>query len=112
MYKYYLRFVFTITGRREAGGLTKIQYFSGMTTFKITVDDERAEQHKKLLEDVSYSESIQEDDPAANIINEPEHTYERRKKIPAKIGSQELFKGIKDPSEWQREVRKEWEGDL
>ena len=82
-----------------------------MTTFKVVVEDEQAGLLKKLLEQVSFVKSIEE----ASIDNEhqeTESTLERIKKIQQDIGNKTLFKDIKDPVEWQREIRKEWDRDL
>ena len=83
-----------------------------MTTFKVVVEDEQAGLLKKLLEQVSFVKSIEED---GIVINEPqktESTYERVKKLLDEAKGKNLFKDIEDPSEWQRELRKEWDRDF
>jgi len=84
-----------------------------MTTLKVIVADENADSLKRLLREIPYVKSIEDADQAsAKELNEPETPYERIKKIQQEIGDKELFKGIKDPSEWQREIRKEWDRDF
>ena len=84
-----------------------------MTTFKIVVEDEKAEQLEQLLHGVAFVKSIEkEDDTVVNELREPETPYEKLIKIQQEIGNKELFKDIKDPSEWQREIRKEWDRDF
>ena len=84
-----------------------------MTTFKVVVEDEQAGLLKKLLQEVSFVKSVEEEQPAiTNELREPETPYERIKKIQEEIGDKELFKDIKDPVEWQREIRKEWDRDF
>jgi hypothetical protein len=84
-----------------------------MTTFIVTVEDEQADKLKKLLQDTSFVKSIEEEQPSvSDKVEEPETPYERLKKIQQEIGDKELFKEIKDPSEWQREIRKEWDRDF
>jgi len=84
-----------------------------MTTFKVTVEDEQADELKKLLQDVSFVKSIEEEHtPIANILEEPESPYTRIKKILDSAKGKDLFKEIGDPSEWQRQIRKEWDRDF
>ena len=84
-----------------------------MTTLKVIVADENADSLKRLLREIPYVKSIEDADTvSATEFNEPETAYERIKKIQQEIGDKELFKDIKDPSEWQRQIRKEWDRDL
>ena len=84
-----------------------------MTTLKVIVADENADSLKRLLWEIPYVKSIEDADQAsASELNEPETAYERIKKIQQEIGDKELFKDIKDPSEWQRQIRKEWDRDF
>lgn len=84
-----------------------------MTTLKVIVADENADSLKRSLREMPYVKSIEDTDPASAIeLNEPETAYERIKKIQQEIGDKELFKDIKDPSEWQRKIRKEWDRDF
>ena len=83
-----------------------------MTTFKVVVEDDQAELLKKLLQQVSFVKSIEEAAMADNGHEESESTLERIKKIQQEIGNKNLFKDIKDPVEWQREIRKEWDRDF
>lgn len=84
-----------------------------MTTFKVVVEDEQAGLLKKLLQEVSFVKSVEEDTAVVtNKFQEPELHYERIKKILEDAKGKNLFKDIKDPSEWQREIRKEWDRDF
>lgn len=83
-----------------------------MITLKITVEDEQAEMLKKLLQQVSFVKKVEEEHLDSTQLSEPETPYERIKKIQQEIGDKQLFKGIKDPSELQREIRKEWDRDF
>jgi len=84
-----------------------------MTTFKVTVEDEKAAQLKELLQGVTFIKSIKEEETSANNeLREPETNYKRLKEIIESAKGKDLFKDIEDPSEWQRQIRKEWERDL
>jgi ABC-type phosphate transport system auxiliary subunit len=83
-----------------------------MVTLKVTVEDEQADALKKLLGEVTFVKSIEEEHLTNNDIKEPETPYQRLKRIQLEIGNKELFKDIKDPSEWQREIRREWDRDF
>ncbi len=80
-----------------------------MVTLKETVEDEQAEALKQLLSEVFVKTIEQEQE--ANLLKEPETPYKRIKKILDAAEGKNLFDDIKDPSEWQRKVRKEWERD-
>lgn len=82
-----------------------------MVTLKVTVEDEQAEALKKLLTEMSFVKTI-EQEQGINEVKEPETAYERLVKIQKAIGDKKLFVDIKDPSEWQREIRKEWDCDF
>lgn len=81
-----------------------------MTTFKIMVDDEHADLLRKFLQGISFVKSIDEEHQA-NIID-TESTVYKITKIMDEAKGKELFKNIEDPSEWQREIRKEWDRDF
>ena len=84
-----------------------------MTTFRVVVEDEQAGLLKKLLQEVSFVKSVEEEPlKTTAVLQEPESAYEKLKKIQQEIGDKELFKDIKDPVEWQREMRKEWDRDF
>jgi hypothetical protein len=84
-----------------------------MTTFKVTVEDEQADQLKELLQNVSFVKSVEEETSLTeNLLAEPESPYERIKKILDSAKGKDLFKEIDDPSEWQRQIRKEWDRDF
>jgi Xaa-Pro aminopeptidase len=78
-----------------------------MTILKVTVDDEQADELKKLLNNISFIRSVEQEQ-----INEPDVTYTKVKKILDAAKGKELFKDIKDPLEWQKNIRKEWERDF
>ncbi len=82
-----------------------------MTILKITVEDEQADLLKKMLQDISIVKNIEEED--AVVVNDDTNSaYHRIKKILDEAKGKELFKEIEDPSEWQRELRKEWDRDF
>jgi len=82
-----------------------------MVTLRVTVEDEQAEALKKLLGEVAFVKSIEEEH-LTNEIKEPETPYQKLKRIQSEIGNKQLFSEIKDPSEWQREIRREWDRDF
>ena len=82
-----------------------------MTTLIIKVDDDRTESLKKILNEIPYVHGVEEDSNGSEL-NEPSNQYERIKKIVEKAKGKNLFADIKDPSEWQRELRKDWERDF
>lgn len=83
-----------------------------MITLKVVVKNEQAGLLKKLLQEVSFVKSVEEEMILSKNFEEPETPYERIKKIQEEIGDKKLFKAIQDPSEWQREIRKEWDRDF
>jgi hypothetical protein len=85
-----------------------------MTILKITVEDKQAGLLRKLLEDVSYVKNIEEEHLAIvekHGDNDNDSVVNRIKKILDEAKGKDLFKDIEDPSEWQREIRKEWDRD-
>ncbi len=83
-----------------------------MTIIKVTVEDESADLLKKLLKEVSFVKSIEEEPIVIDTLQEPEPPYARIKKILDDAKGKNLFEEIKDPSEWQHELRKEWDRDF
>ncbi|MDR3693967.1 hypothetical protein [Mucilaginibacter sp.] len=83
-----------------------------MTTLRITVEDENAGMLKKLLQEVSFVKSIEEEKVIKNDTSGDESSLERIKKILDEVKEKNLFKDIEDPVEWQRNVRKEWDRDF
>ncbi len=84
-----------------------------MTILKVTVEDEQADNLRKLLQEVPFVKNIEEEDLTDNNkIKITESSYERIKKILDEAKGKNLFKDIEDPSEWQREIRKEWDRDF
>jgi hypothetical protein len=85
-----------------------------MTVLRVTIEDEQTEYIKKILSE-AHVINIEEEatiSPDVAAQPKPESALERIKKIQERIGNQELFKEITDPSEWQREIRKEWDRDF
>lgn len=82
-----------------------------MTTLIVKVDDDRTESLKKILSEIPYVHDVAVEQTGTQL-NDPQSTYERIKKVQAEIGDKKLFENIKDPSEWQREIRKEWDRDF
>ena len=82
-----------------------------MTTLIVKVDDERTDSLRKILSEIPYVRNVEVEN-AVSELKEPVSTYERIKKIQEEIGDKKLFEDIKDPSEWQREIRKEWDRDF
>jgi len=80
-----------------------------MTILKVMVDDDQADELKRLLHDISFVKSVVEEQIPTDESN---ITYNRIKKILDSAKGKELFKDIKDPVEWQKEIRKEWERDF
>ncbi len=80
-----------------------------MTILKVMVDDDQADELKRLLHDISFVKSVVEEQIQTDESN---ITYNRIKKILDSAKGKELFKDIKDPVEWQKEIRKEWERDF
>ncbi|MET3979331.1 hypothetical protein ABIB62_001917 [Mucilaginibacter sp. UYP25] len=82
-----------------------------MTTLIVKVDDDRTESLKKILSEIPYVHDVAVEQTGTQL-NDPQSTYERIKKVQEEIGDKKLFENIKDPSEWQREIRKEWDRDF
>jgi hypothetical protein len=83
-----------------------------MTTLRILVENDHVDLLKKLLNEVSFVKGVTEESDVEVTNSAPESALERIKKIQQEIGSKNLFKEIVDPSEWQREIRKEWDRDF
>jgi hypothetical protein len=84
-----------------------------MTTLKITVEDEKADQLKELLLGIAFVKNVGAEEPVLETSSKrPESSYERLKEILESAKGKDLFKDIEDPSEWQRQIRKEWERDF
>ena len=82
-----------------------------MTTVRFTVDDERLESIERILREIPFVHDIEVVDNE-QTLKEPTTQYEKIKKIIDGAKGKDLFKDIKDPSEWQREIRKEWDRDF
>ena len=80
-----------------------------MTILKVMVDDEQADELKRMLHDISIVKSVEEE---PMLLNEPDVAYTKIKKILDSAKDKGFFRDIKDPVEWQRDIRKEWERDI
>lgn len=83
-----------------------------MTILRVAVDDEQAEALIKMLEEVPYVKKIEEEHEQTSQVKEPETALEKIKRIQEEMRGKNLFENIKDPVEWQREIRKEWDRDF
>jgi UDP-N-acetylmuramyl tripeptide synthase len=82
-----------------------------MTTLIIKVDDDRTESLKKILNEIPYVRGVEVEVDDV-LLSEPSTQYQNIKKILDKAKDKNLFQDIKDPVEWQREIRKEWDRDF
>jgi len=82
-----------------------------MATLIIKVDDERTESLKRILNEIPYVRGVEVEE-ADVLLSEPSTQYKSIKKILDKAKGKNLFQDIKDPVEWQREIRKEWDRDF
>ncbi|HEY4328030.1 MAG TPA: hypothetical protein VGN20_28860 [Mucilaginibacter sp.] len=79
-----------------------------MTILKITVEDAQADLLIKFLQEVSFVTSVEVEhisgqNDSANI----ESRVDSIKTILEEAKGKNLFENIKDPVEWQREIRKD-----
>lgn len=74
-----------------------------MTTLIITVDDERIEALQEILREIPYVRDIAVKSSDV-VINEPT-LLDRIKAILNASKGKGLFQDIKDPVEWQRNIR-------
>ncbi|QKJ31269.1 hypothetical protein HQ865_16390 [Mucilaginibacter mali] len=82
-----------------------------MTKVSFTVDDERLGSVERILRELPFVHDI-EVEGNEQTLKEPLSQYEKLKRIIDDSKGKDLFKDIEDPSEWQREIRKEWDRDL
>ncbi|WCT13554.1 hypothetical protein [Mucilaginibacter jinjuensis] len=78
-----------------------------MAILRVSVDDEHEEALRNVLNQLPYIKAIEKESES-----QTDSTLERIKQIQARLGNKELFKDIEDPSEWQRQIRSEWERDF
>ena len=84
-----------------------------MTTITIIVDDERKDSLERILREIPYVKDIKVEGETQNEqLQEPPTQYDRIKKVLDAARGKDLFKDIKDPVEWQRQIRKEWDRDF
>lgn len=82
-----------------------------MSTLIVTVEDGREESVKKILNEIPYVKAVAEDENTS-LLQEPPTQYQKIKQILDEAKGKNLFKDIEDPSEWQRQIRKEWDRDF
>lgn len=73
-----------------------------MTILKVTVEDEQADELKRLLHEIDIIKSVEEEQYNHEQNNSPAN---RIKNILDAAKGKELFKDITDPVEWQRSIR-------
>ena len=78
-----------------------------MTILKVMVDDEQADELKRLLHDIAIVKSVEEEQ--TGVLN---GSAQRIKEILESAKGKDLFSDIVDPVEWQRNIRKEWDRDF
>ena len=77
-----------------------------MMTIKITVDTQKhASFLTEMLSGISFVKNIEAEIP----LEKRSATYQKLKKILDKYANKNLFKEIKDPVKWQKQLRNEWE---
>jgi phosphoribosylanthranilate isomerase len=81
-----------------------------MTTLIVQIEDENTESLKRILNEIPYVKSIVVENDSK--LSEPSIQYQKIKKILDDAKGKNLFQDIKDPVEWQREIRKEWDRDF
>ncbi|MFD1258796.1 hypothetical protein ACFQ3S_18455 [Mucilaginibacter terrae] len=84
-----------------------------MTTLRVTVDDEQVDALKHLLRSAAFVKDVQEE-KSEHLMYEGTSlsVLDRVKALLAAAEGKNLFADIKDPVEWQRQLRKEWERDI
>lgn len=74
-------------------------------TLKITVDTPKhATFLAEMLNSISFVQKVE-----AEIPSKKTATFQKLKKLLDKYASKNLFKEVKDPVKWQRQMRNEWE---
>ncbi len=77
-----------------------------MTTLKITVDNRsNALLLSKLLKSMAFVKKVEEDLPDPKEVNQ----FVLLKNIFNSIESESMFRNINNPTEWQKNIRDEWE---
>ncbi len=80
-----------------------------MTIFKITTEDEQADLLRTLLKGSSFIKSIEEERQATRSDVSDVSSSDKIKSLLEEAKGRGLFADINDASEWQREIRKEWD---
>ena len=84
-----------------------------MTTITVQVNNEQnAALLEKMLNALSFVEDVDVKIQSSNLLEDPKGSYNRLKKILDKTDGEVLFKDIKNPSDWQKEIRNEWERNI
>jgi len=77
-----------------------------MTALKITVDTQQnALMLVKMLRSMSFVKEIDTDLP----VEESKNQFDNLKKILNAVDPSSMFSEIKDPVEWQKQIRDEWQ---
>lgn len=81
-----------------------------MTTITVQVDNEQnAILLEKMLKALSFVEDIDIKNDGIEMVEEPKGSYTKLKKTLDKTEGDMMFPDIKNPSEWQKDLRDEWE---
>lgn len=84
-----------------------------MTTITVQVDNEQnAVLLEKMLKALSFVEDVDIKKTNVEMVEEPKGSYTKLKKILDTTEVNTLFADIKNPSEWQKDLRDEWERNL
>ncbi|PWS31340.1 hypothetical protein [Pedobacter paludis] len=84
-----------------------------MTTITVQVDNEQnAVLLEKMLKALSFVEDVDIKNNVSGMVEEPKGSYKKLKKILDKTEAETLFTNIKNPSDWQKDLRDEWERNL
>ncbi|RKR85559.1 hypothetical protein BDD43_5830 [Mucilaginibacter gracilis] len=84
-----------------------------MTVLRISIDEENdLKLVKEFLGELPSVKIEEETDVVITETPKAQSASERIKKILEEAKGKDLFKDIEDPSEWQREIRKEWDRDF
>ena len=80
-----------------------------MTTLRVTVDNSsHAHYLSEVLSTMRFVKKVEEESPTAKISKQPTQ-YQNLKKLLDSVKKGELFIEIKDPVQWQKDLRNEWE---
>lgn len=84
-----------------------------MTTITVQVDNEQnAVLLEKMLKALSFVEDVDIKKDTIEMVEESKGSYKKLKKVLDKTEGDTLFTDIKNPSDWQKDLRNEWERNL